>query len=156
MVYSGGCQCGQIRYEVRSQPLTIYACHCTECQRQSGSAFGMSMPVLRSSLVILKGEPKTWSRETDGGRTVICHFCSVCGTRLFHQPSRNPAIVNIKPGTLDDTSWLQSIGNLWTQRAQPWVTLNDEMLNYPGQPTPEEFEQLYATFSQTRLTSDPL
>ena len=156
MVYPGGCQCGQIRYEVRSQPLTIYACHCTECQRQSGSAFGMSMPVLRSSLVILKGEPKTWSRETASGRQVTCHFCSACGTRLFHQPSRNPAIINLKPGTLDDTSWLQAIGNLWTQRAQPWVTLNDEMLNYTGQPTPEEFERLYAIFSQTHTDSSLL
>jgi len=49
--YTGGCQCGQIRYEIRAEPLTLYACHCKECQT---SAFGMSMPVPRDAVVILK------------------------------------------------------------------------------------------------------
>lgn len=43
--YTGGCQCGSVRYVLTSEPLRVAACHCTECQRQSGSAFGMSMSV---------------------------------------------------------------------------------------------------------------
>ena len=42
-VHSGGCQCGAIRYEIEGEPLKVYACHCTICQRQSGSAFGMAV-----------------------------------------------------------------------------------------------------------------
>jgi hypothetical protein len=42
-VREGGCQCGRVRYRVEGEPLTLGICHCTECQRQSGSAFGMSM-----------------------------------------------------------------------------------------------------------------
>ncbi|MEM7794580.1 MAG: GFA family protein [Cyanobacteria bacterium P01_C01_bin.118] len=102
--YTGGCQCGQIRYELQAEPLTLYVCHCTECQRQSSSAFGMSMPVPRESLHLTKGTPKHWSRPSDSGRTVTCFFCGDCGTRLFHQPSRDRKITNIKPGTLDDTT----------------------------------------------------
>jgi len=41
--YTGGCQCGQIRYEIRAEPLTLYACHCKKNVRNN--AFGMSMPV---------------------------------------------------------------------------------------------------------------
>ena len=41
-VQTGGCQCGAVRYEVTGPPIKLYVCHCTECQRQSGSAFGMS------------------------------------------------------------------------------------------------------------------
>lgn len=145
--YRGGCQCGKIRYELRAEPLTLYACHCTECQKQSASAFGMSMPVPRESVRILQGELKQWSRSSASGREVICFFCGECGTRLFHQPTRNPHITNIKPGTLDDTRWLRPIGNLWTRSAQPWIRCNEEMLNYDGQPTADEFFQLFAKFS---------
>lgn len=145
--YSGGCQCGRIRYEVQAEPLTLYACHCTECQRQSASAFGMSMPVPRAAVTILQGEPREWSRASESGREVICFFCGDCGTRLFHNLTRNPNITNIKPGTLDDTSWLKPVGNLWTRSAQQWVKLSEEMLNYECQPTIPEFSQLFEKFS---------
>jgi hypothetical protein len=133
--YRGGCQCGQIRYEIWAEPLTLYICHCKECQKQSSSAFGMSMPVPRNAVVILQGQPKEWKRVSDNGREVSCLFCEECGTRLFHNPSRNFEITNIKPGTLDDTSWLSPVGNLWTQSAQKWVFISDRMLNYDGQPS---------------------
>jgi hypothetical protein len=145
--YIGGCQCGRIRYEIHAEPLTLYVCHCTECQRQSASAFGMSMPVPRDAVKILQGKPRQWSRVSESGREVICFFCGECGTRLFHNATRNPNITNIKPGTLDDTSWLQPVGNLWTHSAQSWIKCSEEMLNYPGQPTPNEFSQLFEKFS---------
>lgn len=139
--YTGGCQCGAVRYEVRGEPLTLYCCHCTECQRQSSSAFGMSMPVRTDDLVITKGEPKEWRRPTDSGREVICRFCPDCGTRLFHNPTRNPKVTNVKPGTLDDTKWVRPVGHLWTRSAQPWVVIGEEELSYPNQP--EDFADLF-------------
>ena len=143
----GGCQCGRIRYEIQAEPLTLYACHCTECQRQSGSAFGMSMPVPREAVILLKGEPRQWIRSSESGREVICCFCGECGTRLFHKPTRNPNITNVKPGTLDDTSWLRPVGNLWTRSAQSWINCSEAMLNYQTQPTPSEYSQLLEKFS---------
>jgi hypothetical protein len=142
--YTGGCQCGQIRYEIRAEPLTLYACHCKECQKQSSSAFGMSMPVPRDAVVILQGQPKEWKRVCDSGREVSCLFCEQCGTRLFHNPSRNSKITNVKPGTLDDTSWLNPVGNLWTQSAQKWVVMTEQMLNYEAQPN--DFTPLFERF----------
>ena len=50
--YSGGCQCGQVRYDLTGEPLHLIACHCSECQNQSGSAFGMSMIVKMDDLKI--------------------------------------------------------------------------------------------------------
>jgi hypothetical protein len=142
--YTGGCQCGQIRYEIQAEPLTLYACHCKECQKQSSSAFGMSMPVPRDAVVIIRGQPKQWKRVSDSGREVTCLFCEECGTRLFHNPARNSQITNVKPGTLDDTSWLKPAGNLWTQSSQTWVVLSEQMLNYEAQPS--DFAELFERF----------
>ena len=48
MAAVGGCQCGDVRYEITGDPLALYICHCRECQKQSASAFGMSLEVKRS------------------------------------------------------------------------------------------------------------
>ncbi|KAF3889109.1 MULTISPECIES: GFA family protein [Nostocales] len=146
VTYTGGCQCGEIRYEIRAEPLTLYLCHCTECQKQSSSAFGMSLTVPRDAVVIVQGHPKAWTRGADSGREVKCLFCDNCGTRLFHQRSYNQQTINVKAGTLDDTSWLRPVGNLWTRSAQPWVTIPDSMLNYDGQPS--DISPLWEKWSQ--------
>ncbi len=140
----GGCQCGHVRYRLSAPPLVLYACHCTECQRQSASAFGMSMAVDREALSVDWSRCGTWERKGASGRTVACRFCRRCGARLFHEPSRNPAIVNIKPGSLDDSSWLQPVGHLWVRSKQPWVGVPDGVLTYDGQP--KDFDDLFAAW----------
>lgn len=142
---TGGCQCGACRYEVREPPLTIYACHCTECQRQSGSAFGMSMPVPRAGFSVTAGTPATWRRTAASGRAVDCLFCPACGTRLAHLPTRDDRLVNVKPGTLDDARWVRAVGHLWTRSAQPWVDVPNDVLRYDGQPA--DFEALYRAWA---------
>jgi hypothetical protein len=134
MPLRGGCQCGAVRFEIGTPPLCVYACHCTECQRQSGSAFALSMPVARDSITVVKGTPKAWRRVHESGRVAACMYCADCGTRLFHNPERNPAVSIVKPGTLDDTRWLVPVGHIWTRSAQPWFRIPDDGVNYEAQP----------------------
>ena len=54
---TGGCQCGGVRYEIKAAPLSLYVCHCTECQRQSGSAFALSLAVPRDAFAVVRGTP---------------------------------------------------------------------------------------------------
>lgn len=142
---AGGCQCGACRYEIAQPPLMLYVCHCTECQHQSGGAFGMSMPVPRAGFAIVRGTPQSWRRLAASGRPIDCAFCRACGSRLFHRPSRDDAVVNVKPGTLDDTRWLRPVGHLWTASAQGWVVIPQDVLAYPGQPP--DFLALRAAWS---------
>lgn len=130
---TGACQCRAVQYQIRAEPLTLYACHCTECQRQSGSAFALSMVVPRQAAVAVAGQPKSWRRVHESGRAAQCLFCGGCGTRLWHEPERNPAITILKPGTLDDTTWLRPVGHIWTRSAQPWIELSERSLRYPQQ-----------------------
>ena len=118
----GGCQCRKVRYRLEGEPLGLTVCHCTECQRQSGSAFGMSLAVPRSAFRLLSGELKTFTTVCDSGRNKECAFCPGCGTRIYHQ---GPAAMSIKAGTLDDTSRLEPAAHYWTKRKQPWVAIPD-------------------------------
>lgn len=134
---TGGCQCGAVRYRLSAAPATLYACHCQDCQKQSGSAFALSMVVPRDALAIIAGTPREWLRPgavTASGTPAACLFCEECGTRLYHLPARNKAIAVLKPGTLDDTSWLDPIGHIWTARAQRWVGFAADSVCFEGQP----------------------
>ena len=131
----GGCQCGALRYRVRlSEALTLYRCHCRECQKQTSSAFGMSMILPEAAFSMTRGEPLSWSSRADSGRIVNCFFCGACGCRLLHKSPSRPGRINLKPGTLDDTTWLQPVVQVWTKAAQPWLRLTGDLPSFPGQP----------------------
>jgi len=116
---TGGCQCGAIRYEVAGTPKRLVACHCTACQRQSGSAFGMTMVVDEEDFRLTKGELKTYASKSDAGRAKLGAFCPECGTRIYHKSAWRKDTVSVKPGTLDDTRWLKPEMHLWTGSKQP-------------------------------------
>ena len=130
----GGCQCGAVRYRLEGEPVALTACHCSECQRQSGSAFGMSLIVSKDAFQLLSGEPKQFDRTADSGRSVECAFCPACGTRIYHEPTDRKDTLNIKPGTLDDTSWLSPALHVWTKSKQPWVLIPEGVRCFEGQP----------------------
>ncbi|HET9717049.1 MAG TPA: GFA family protein [Pseudolabrys sp.] len=131
---TGRCQCRKVAYKITSAPLAVYACHCTECQRQSGSAFALSLLAERNAVVITEGKPAVWERQHESGRVIDCVICASCGTRLFHEPRANTKITIVKPGNLDDTRWLFPVGHIWTRSAQPWVTIPPDGANCEAQP----------------------
>jgi hypothetical protein len=120
-VMEGGCQCGAVRYRIEGKPLDLAVCQCTECQRQSGSAFGMSLAIPAASFHLTKGALKSFQVQCDSGRTKTCMFCAHCGTRVYHPT--NPAGMTVKAGTLDYTAHLVPTAHYWTKRRQPWVVI---------------------------------
>ena len=124
--YTGGCQCGSVHYVLATEPIRVAACHCEECQRQSGSAFGMSMSVKKDSLTVT-GLTKQFTRVADSGNEVTGVFCPECGVRIYHVLGSAPDVVSIKPGTLDDTRWLRPGSFIWMKSAQGWVPVPDNV-----------------------------
>jgi hypothetical protein len=120
---TGGCPCGAARFEVTAMPLLVYACHCTECQRWSGSAFSMSMPVTATSFCLTRGEPKPWRRIGASGVQSTYWFCGDCGGRVYGERDARPDIRAVRAGTLDDTSWLRPVAHVYMRSAQPWEQL---------------------------------
>ena len=133
--YTGGCQCGNIRYEIGSTPKIVVACHCTDCQRQSGSAFGMTLVVDEADFRLTEGELKTIASKSAAGRAKIGAFCPECGTRIYHKNEWRKGSVSVKPGTLDDTRWLTPTMHLWTSSKQTWVIIPQGVQAYEKQPS---------------------
>ena len=131
--YTGGCQCGSVRYELMAEPVRLVACHCKECQRQSGSAFGMSMMVKKDSFHVT-GATKQFTRIADSGAENTGVFCPECGVRIFHIPRYVEGMLVLKPGTLDDTSWLRPAYFVWMKSAQGWVPVPDGVKTLETQP----------------------
>ena len=145
---TGGCQCGAVRYEITAEPLSFICCHCTECQQQAASAFGLSLYVPTEGFRIVQGETHVWQRPTDSGKRLACHFCPTCGTRVFHRSSTNGGITSVKAGSLDDAAGLRPVANLWTRSAQPWVSFPDGMLTY--EKDFDEFDALVVRWREVR------
>ena len=131
---SGGCACGAIRYELLKPPIALFACHCSDCQAITGSAFSLAMPVFCKHLRLTRGEPGVWIRTAQSGKQIPQRYCRDCGTRLFTEPGGEPATYTLRPGTLDDTSWIKPAAAFWTKSAQPWMTF-DGILAYDTQPS---------------------
>ncbi len=132
--YTGGCQCGDIRYEVMGNPHQLVVCHCTDCQRQSGSAFGMTLVVDEANFQLTQGEPKTFTSKSDTGRAKLGVFCPKCGTRIYHKPEWRKGTVSVKPGTLDDTRSLNPDMHIWTGSKQTWITIPESVEAHEKQP----------------------
>ena len=142
----GGCQCGAVRYRLIAPPLAVYNCHCRDCQRMTGSSHAMSMPVARESLVHLSGELIGEERRADSGRVVRHMRCARCFTNTWNEPLASPALLVVKPGTLDDFGWATPIGNIWTDSRVPWATIDPFLVNFPRQPP--DRQPLYDAWAQ--------
>ncbi|MDO9384428.1 MAG: GFA family protein [Hyphomicrobiaceae bacterium] len=130
---TGGCQCGAVRYEA-GEPQALFVCHCRECQKQSASAFGISVRVRRSELNVLQGAVAYWERDADSGRRITCAFCPTCGSRLWHEKIDVPEFVNLKGGSLDRPPDLAAAVHIWTKRKLDGVVIPHGVKTFTGEP----------------------
>lgn len=134
----GGCICGAVRYALLAPPLSVYNCHCKDCQRSAGATHSMSMLVPRTAIALRAGETEIYDKASDSGRVVRQHSCPTCGTRIYNEPLSNPDLIVLRPGTLDNFSWALPVGNIWTASKASWVQIDPGKVNFEGQPSSRE------------------
>jgi hypothetical protein len=122
----GSCLCGKITYKANADPLFTFVCHCTTCQKTTGSAFGV-MIALPAAALTINGTTKTYDFMGDSGKPKHHRFCPECGSGLMNEGDIMPGVVIIFAGTLDDASWLKPSREIYGDSAQPWVSLRGEM-----------------------------
>lgn len=131
---TGGCQCGSVRYEISAEPLNLYACHCKQCRKQSGSSFGLSLIVPRESFKVTSGTPKCWTRPTAQGAEMSCWFCPDCGNRIYHQSSSWPEELSVKGGTVDQPVEAGAAIHIWTSHGLPSTPIPMGATTFPFEP----------------------
>jgi hypothetical protein len=117
-VYSGQCLCGQVKVSARGEPLRVGICHCTNCRKESGSAFTF-YAIWPTQQVEHEGETSVFNRQS---------FCARCGSHLFSGDDRE---AEVKLGVLSEapTSLAPSY-ELWVKRREPWLRPIDGATQY--------------------------
>jgi len=116
----GGCHCGRITYEAEINPDDVTICHCTDCQRLSGSAFRTVVPARKEGFQIT-GEPKVYVKTAESGNRRAQAFCPECGTPLFATAVSDPQVYSIRLGTARQRGELPPRRQIWTRSALGWV-----------------------------------
>ncbi len=132
---TGGCQCGALRYQVTTPPMMIYACHCTNCQKQTGSAFVLSTIITETTFLFIAGEPAKYEWTSDAGNSRYGYYCKDCGGRIANGSTPSIGMLSLRAGTFDDTSWVRPAGHIWVASAQSWIKFDKEDILFDAQPT---------------------
>jgi hypothetical protein len=91
MKVTRGCHCGQITYAAEVDPGTVRGCHCTDCQRLSGTAFRTNISSLPGTFVLKSGMPKIYIKTAESGNKRAHAFCPECGAPIHSAaPGPNP------------------------------------------------------------------
>jgi hypothetical protein len=120
----GGCTCRAVRYRLRSGPLIVHACHCTECQRLSGSAFALNALIESDRLELLAGAPRAVPVLGTSGKPQTVLRCAACEVALWsHYPGAGPKLAFVRVGTLDEPARLPPDIHIFTSTKLSWLEL---------------------------------
>lgn len=122
--HDGGCLCGSIRYTVLGDCVRSNICHCTFCQRMTGSAFFVEPVFMKEQFRFLQGEPTVYEHVSDNsGKVLRLHFCGRCGTTVALAFDRFPDHIGVAGGSFDDPNWFPVTRHLFTRSASRHVAL---------------------------------
>ncbi|MBN3756199.1 GFA family protein [Paraburkholderia sp. Tr-20389] len=117
----GGCLCGAVRYVLKSEPQAAAVCHCTHCQKQSGSLFSFNLFVSEADYE-QQGKTLVYETRGDSGHPSYRHFCGNCGSPVITKVAMMPGQVIVKAGTLDSLEGLQPPQTeIYTDGAAQWL-----------------------------------
>lgn len=126
----GGCDCGAVRYRLASRPMFVHCCHCTSCQRHSGTAFAMNGPIESDRLTVLRGETRRHpaGKDANDGETVVVVRCALCSGLLWsHHPAYGETVALVYAGTLDRAADFPPGAHCFVRSKHPWVGIPDDV-----------------------------
>jgi len=122
MKVHGRCHCGRITYEAEVDPARVSACHCTDCQLLSGSAYRVTVPAPRESFVLHTGQPATYVKTADSGNQRRHAFCDHCGAPVYSAAPDDPPWYSLRVGCLDERARLPPLRQIWCRSALDWAS----------------------------------
>ena len=124
----GRCTCGVVHYRMTARPLFVHACHCTWCQRETGSAFALNAMIEAGLVEIVAGQPEEVVTPSASGRGQIVLRCGVCRVALYsHYAGAGRKVAFVRVGTLDDPSGCPPDIHIFTATKLAWLVLDDRV-----------------------------
>ena len=143
MPKTGRCRCGETTFQVAGPPLITMACHCTGCQRMTGSAFSLSALYPGASFTLMSGEPAIGGLR---GKTRH-YFCPQCMSWLYTCPDGQDDLINVRATMFDDAQSFAPFIETYMCEKLPWAETSAEH-SFERFPAVEDYPQLLAEFAK--------
>lgn len=127
------CRCGQLAATCEGEPVRVSVCHCLECQKRSGSAFG-TQARWPDDKVVLSGEYSEWTRLADSGRTATYRFCPTCGSTVAYRIEGWEGVTAIPVGAFADPGFPAPKFSVFEHRKHQWVEVTGDV-DHSSSPT---------------------
>jgi len=141
--WEGGCRCGQVRFRVTAPPILTMACHCTGCQRMTGSAFSLGIMLPGGGFEVTQGEPVIGGLHGQ----IRHHFCPHCMSWVFTRPDEQDRFVNVRATMLDDATWFTPYMETFTSEKLPWA-VTPAVRSFEAFPAFDQFEGLARGYAE--------
>jgi len=119
----GRCTCGAVKFKLTSNPLFVHCCHCSWCQRETGSAFVINALIEADRVVLLEGTPESVLTPTNSGKAQKIARCPKCRIALWSNYGGIDVLDFVRVGTLDEPGRLPPDIHIYTASKLPWVAL---------------------------------
>lgn len=124
------CLCGDLRADLPGPADSVVACHCTDCQRRSGSPFGV-IAYYPAHAVSLHGAAREYTRTAESGAGFTQAFCPRCGTTIWCRADKHPDAIGIPVGTIADAGYPRPVRSVWEDRRHSWVAMPEDIAHFP-------------------------
>ena len=128
------CACGHLQVATTGEPERVSSCSCTDCQRRTGSAFGVTAFFKADHVELVSGQPKVFKRGADSGNSLSMNFCPDCGTTLYWTLEDHPGRVVVAVGCFADPGFPAPERHVWAKRKHHWVQFPAECTLYDEAP----------------------
>ncbi len=127
---TGGCLCGGVRFQISEPPASAGYCHCTRCQRRTGTAASAQARLVPGSLRVTAGEELIRAFNPPDGFSKA--FCSACGAALWSRDPDDPEAINVRLGAFDTDPGVRPAYRQYVAYAAAWEPIPDDGLpRYP-------------------------
>lgn len=135
----GRCTCGAVRYRMTAKPIIVHCCHCTWCQRETGTAFALNAVIEADNVTLLAGSPETVLTPSASGKGQKIVRCPTCRVAVWsHYPEAGDRICFVRVGTLETPDQVPPDIHIYTSTKQPWVVLSGDVPAVPEFYNPKE------------------
>lgn len=130
-VITGSCLCGHIKYEYSGELGPSSYCHCSDCRKETGSAFIVVTRLSKDGFRITTANAtKSFSKVADSGNQISRHFCPNCGSPVFSKPTKHPGYIWLRSGTLEDPSIVKPTHQIWTDSKVAWSEIPNDIESF--------------------------